>query len=253
MLEYPPILSGTAEQQIRALRDYLVRQARGTQSGEPAAWGVSGVKAVSAGRGAGAAGEGAMAQSDYDKLRALIVKTADTVEEHVEELSAELHADYLALSDFGAYQENASLEMTATARQVAESYNFVTRLTLAAELDGIVGELQQIRGEIRRGYIDLPNGGGRVFGIAIAEHLSHGTTTVTRDGLEYVELDTGQSMGFYTATGWQFWLNGTKVGWFDSADGMLHVGNMMAENSLRIGQDWLITGTGGFGLRYVGV
>ena len=56
----------------------------------------------------------------------------------------------------------------------------------------------------------------------------------------------------YTATGWQFWINGSKKGWFDSADGMLHAGNLQVEQLLQLGADWVLSTAGGFGLRYLG-
>ena len=65
-------------------------------------------------------------------------------------------------------------------------------------------------------------------------------------------LAPGQTLGLYTATGWQFWINGSKRGWFDSEDGMLHVANIVVEDKLQIGDGWLMTTTGGFGLRYTG-
>ena len=88
--------------------------------------------------------------------------------------------------------------------------------------------------------------------ITAAETLRFTGNETTQAGLTYYELAPGQTLGLYTSTGWQFWLNGSKRGWFDSRDGMLHVANLAVENSLRLGGDWLITTSGGFGLRYVG-
>ena len=52
-------------------------------------------------------------------------------------------------------------------------------------------------------------------------------------------------------TGWQFWVNGRKVGWFDSSDGMLHTVSQMVEEEIRMG-DWRMSARGGFGLKYMG-
>lgn len=251
MCEYPPILTGSPERQIAQLRDYLVRRARQERGGESLS--VSLPAASSASAASSSASASASSQEQYDRLRALIVKTADLVEEHVDRVDRELHADYLAVSDFGRYREDAALRMEATARGVVESFGLEERLeTMSQDLGRATQALRSLRGEIRRGYLDLPNGGGRIFGIAVAERLRVESATVTRDGMEYVQLDPGQAMGFYTATGWQFWINGAKAGWFDSADGMLHVANLAAENSLRLGADWLLTGAGGLGIRYLG-
>jgi hypothetical protein len=284
MTEYPPILSGTALQQIAALRDYLVRRARdsdasvgagaldGPKNSASVGEGLSalygrrdappavGQAAVSAG-GASPAPTAAHSESQIPNsalpaaaLRALIVKTADRVERQVELLSRSLHEDYLARSDFGDYQEQIDALIRATARQIVESYDFTARLSAAdARLGELAGALTRLRGELRRGLIRDPETGELCFGIAIAQELRFTGQTVTEDGLVYEELAPGQTLGLYTASGWQFWINGSKRGWFDASDGQLHIRSLTAEQELRLGGDWLCTPSGGFGIRYVGI
>ena len=275
MTEYPPILSGTALQQIAALRDYLVRRARDADAsvgagaldgpknsasvGEGLAPPAVGQAAVSQG-GASPAPTAAHSESQIPNsalpaaaLRALIVKTADRVERQVELLSRSLHEDYLARSDFGDYQEQIDTLIRATARQIVESYDFTSRLSAADErLGELSGALTRLRGEIRRGLIQDPETGELCFGIAIAQELRFTGQTVTENGLVYEELAPGQTLGLYTASGWQFWINGSKRGWFDASDGQLHIRSLTAEQELRLGGDWLCTSSGGFGIRYVG-
>ena len=90
------------------------------------------------------------------------------------------------------------------------------------------------------------------LGIAIAENLQFTGQTAERDGNTYYRLSSGQTLGLYTAAGWQFWINGQLCGYFSSADNMLHVANIVADRSMRFGADWEITASGGFGLRYTG-
>ena len=85
-----------------------------------------------------------------------------------------------------------------------------------------------------------------------ASNLSLTGQTVTENGLVYWELSPGQTLGIYTASGWQFWINGSKRGWFDSRDSQLHVSELSAESGIRLGADWLMSAAGGFGLRYIG-
>ena len=289
MTEYPPILSGTALQQIAALRDYLVRRARDSDAsvGAGALDGPKNSASVGAGvldgpKNSASAGEGlappavgqaavspggaspapTAAHSEFRipnselpsaALRALIVKTADRVERQVELLSRSLHEDYLARSDFGDYQEQIDTLIRATARQIVESYDFTARLSAAdARLGELAGALTRLRGEIRRGLIQDPETGELCFGIAIAQELRFTGQTVTENGLVYEELAPGQTLGLYTASGWQFWINGSKRGWFDASDGQLHIRSLTAEQELRLGGDWLCTSSGGFGIRYVG-
>ena len=141
-----------------------------------------------------------------------------------------------------------------TANGVIEEYHFTESIsTLNDQYQSVSTKVTAIDGEIKRGYITDPDTGETAIGIAIAENfVTTGATQIIDDDV-YEEFDGGQmrSLGIYTSTGWQFWLNGRKVGWFDSVDSMLHVTNEVAENSLEL-DSWKMTGAGGFGLRFIG-
>ena len=248
MYELPPILQGDEKQQLVALRDYLVRMAQSLDTDIVRTVERTVERTGSAGQ------EAIAAESDrIQKLRGLIVKTADTIQHNVDMITEELHEDYLALSDFGAYQEEINTRIVTTARNVVESYNYdAALLALDSRMETTESAITSVRGEIRRGLITDPETGETALGIAISEELSFTGTEHTEGGLVYYELSPGQTLGLYTATGWQFWINGSKRGWFDSRDGMLHVANLAVESSLQMGGDWLVTTVGGYGIRYVG-
>ena len=261
MFEYPPILQGDALSQIAALRDYLVRQTREQNPDTallPPGTAVVGalVPGVPGTAAAGARSSGT--EEGYDPaasaaLRALIRKTADTVEQHVDELRQSLRQDYLALSDFGEYRESIDTQIRQTARETVESYDYEERIAAAENgVEGLRETVTELDGQIRRGLITDPETQETALGIAISQNLRFTGATVTEGGLTYWELAPGQTLGLYTSTGWQFWINGSKRGWFDSRDGMLHVSQIRAESRLQHGDSWLVTTTGGYGIRYVG-
>ena len=232
MYEYPPILSGTEQQQLHALRDYLVRMARSLETAEQAA--AVSTQESETQRSLAAAQEKKEAEEKLSalrrnaaNLRALIVKTAGEAETLALELGAvrqDMESRYLARSDFGAYMEQVKTSFTATARGVVESYDFASLIEAVNDrADALDLFMTAIRGEIRRGLITDPGTGETVTGIAIAENLQFTGEVHEEDGLQYYELAPGQTLGLYTATGWQFWVNGSKRGWFDSRDGRLHV------------------------------
>ena len=250
MYEMPPILRGSEREQLAALRDYLVRLAR---SLERAAEAPLNAESASTSVSAAPASALAAARGESGELRSLVVKTAERVEHSVEQLRRTLHEDYLALSDFGSYRETLEGSFEATARGVVESYDYEAALAaLAGRLGSAESAVETLRGQIRRGLVTDPASGETVLGIAVAQELRLTGATHTENGLVYYELAPGQTLGLYTATGWQFWINGSKRGWFDSLDGMLHVARLAVEQSLRLGGDWLLTASGGFGIRYVG-
>ena len=250
MYEYPPILTGDALQQIAALRDYLVRRVRedNAEFASRDAEQTSAVRQPPLPKGGwpSEARSGGYDSAASTALRSLIVKTADLVEHHVEELRTELHEDYVAISDYGSYYETIESKVSQTARGTVESYQY------QEQLDALDQYTAQLSGQIRRGLITDPETQETVLGIAISQDLRFTGRTVTEDGLEYWELSPGQTLGLYTSTGWQFWINGSKRGWFDSTDGMLHVSQILVEDRLQHGADWLVTTAGGYGIRYIG-
>lgn len=253
MYELPPMLRGSEGEQIAALRDYLVRLARSLETPGETALTPAADRIAAGTETARLAAESEQVRQRAAELRALIVKTADVIEREVEVLNRTLREDYLARSDFGTYQESIRTVFESTAREVVESYDFAAALE-ALDRDGqaLLNALTAIRGEIRRGLITDPETGETGMGIAIAEELRFTGQERTENGLTYYELSPGQTLGLYTATGWQFWINGSKRGWFNSVDGMLHVTNLSVEQSLALGGGWEVTMANGLGVRYLG-
>ena len=106
----------------------------------------------------------------------------------------------------------------------------------------------ELSGQIRRGFLEDPETHQTVLGIAISQQLRFTGQELTDGGWTYFELSPGQTLGLYTSTGWQFWVNGRKVGWFDSSDGMLHTVSQAVEQEIRLGS-WSISADGGLGIR----
>ncbi len=135
-----------------------------------------------------------------------------------------------------------------------ESYGYSAQITaLNDSLDALSGYLDLLNGEIRRGIVRDPSTGQDVLGIAISQSLVFSSSETGPDGQTYYRIDSSlaQTFGLYTSTGWQFWINGSKRGWFDSTDGMLHVSQILVESRLQLGENWLVTTTGGFGIRKI--
>ena len=270
MRELPPVLSGDALQQIASLRDYLVRAARGSESEtlETVTAHASGIL-KQAGRAGGPAALPAGENQASDvlqreaRLRALIVKSAEESRERdsvllssIGDLGYEMRQQYLARSEFGEYQQEILLLIDATARQIVESYGLLEQIRAARAELGEMGEALaayelEISGQIRRGFLEDPDTHQTVLGIAISQQLQFTGQELTDGGWVYYELSPGQTLGLYTSTGWQFWVHGRKVGWFDSSDGMLHTVSQVVEQEIRMG-GWRMSAVGGFGLKYMG-
>lgn len=253
--ELPPTGVGTPEQQIAALRDYLVRLARELD-------GVSASETVireAAGRAADSAQKKTMEEvrSRAEYLKALIVKTADEVESYADSRIAEYASLYVAKSEYGSYYQQIERQVADTARGTVESYNYSDAIESAqTAADSALAAAEtyytELTGQIRRGVMEDPVTHELHLGIAIAENLEFTGVVEEHGGMSYYRLASGQTLGLYTSRGWQFWINGRLCGYFSSEDNMLHVANIIADEKINFATDWEITTDGGFGIRYIG-
>ena len=239
--ELPPQARGGAEEQLAALRDYLVRLAQELELAERGGTAAAG-KAAAAAR---EQNEQAL-REQAASLKALIVKNADEIAVRSDERFEELHSTYVAISDYGNYYDQIDTQVRRTARETVESYHYTEAV------ESLERYMTELGGQIRRGIIEDPVTHEMHLGIAISETLSFTGQTQSVGGVTYYELTPGQTLGLYTARGWQFWINGVRRGWFSSEDSMLHISNLVVEEKLQLGADWQIGTGGGFGIRYTG-
>ena len=270
MVELPPILSGSSEGQLAALRAYLVRMAQqlntaGTAEAAGTVIKTTGSLSVPTEQSEKSEKSIEEVRKNARDLRALIIKTANTLSgdiilsqdqqrRYVDDATEQLSSLLVAKSEFGSFTEKIETQISTTARGVVESYNYDELISSAEDnISLLQSYMTNINGEIRRGLVTDPDTDEVVTGIAISQNLQftgsiiHGT-----DGAEYYELSTGQTFGLYTSTGWQFWIDGHKRGWYDSVDGMLHIANTAIEDTLQIGGTWRILNDNGLGIKYTG-
>lgn len=188
------------------------------------------------------------ALAEYAQLQSMILDTADSLEAAMTQYVLELTSHLVADSEFGSFQQDVYTQILANASGITEAS---TRLETLENSQ--LEYLNLINGQIRRGFLEDPERPGQfIYGIAVSQNITF--TSEERafgDGHTYYGIATGQTFGLYTSTGWQFWINGTKIGWFDSSDGKLHVVQQEVERDIQMG-NWFITGNGGFGIKYTG-
>lgn len=271
MYELPPILKGSSSEQIAILRDYLVRMARQlNEAGEAPVQSVQTVRFTKDGRRvysdtADSAEESAAVRKNANELKALIVKTSRTLGQEIDEggEEARIYADgriesmstkFLSRSEFGSFTENVESQIASTAKGVVESYGYLSKIESNQKNIGLLQSyMSELDGQIRRGVVTDPATGEEVMGIAISQNLRFtGAVTRGEDGVDYYRLASGQTFGLYTSTGWQFWIDGCRKGWYDSVDGMLHIANVAVEDTLQLSGGWQLSSLGGLGLRYMG-
>lgn len=190
--------------------------------------------------------------ADDTELMAAIESGDNAVMQYADSKITEYNSLYVAKSEFGTFQESINTTIENTAKGVVESYDYGSAIeSVQANVDLMQAYYTSINGEIRRGIIEDPDNPGQyITGIAIAQALKFsgecGPSDQNNpgDGYTYYYMVKGQTFGLYTSTGWQFWIDGVKRGWFNSEDGMLHVANIYIENALQLGAHWKIDVSG---------
>nr|DAG36720.1 MAG TPA: hypothetical protein [Bacteriophage sp.] len=123
-LQYPPMTGGDAAQQLDGLRRYLVQL---TDELNGADWSAGAVltqlsQAIDA--NALSQEERLTELSGFAALKTLIIKTADFAAENSEAFKLKLSGNYVAVSDFGKYWQEASMTIDGNEFGIRQLYEF---------------------------------------------------------------------------------------------------------------------------------
>lgn len=219
----PPALAGPAEQQLRQLQMYLYtmseklnqaqQQLTATEKG-----GGSQAKIISTN-----GQEVTQNTEEREKLKALIIKTAEIVRKEMQEIRTQLESRYEAISSqFGTYERNLNSTITATAEGILQEYGF------EENIQGLQDETQafyrRINQYIFTGLVDEVNGR---YGIAIGE----GVTSYDANG--NAVLNNNAKTATFTMDRLSFWHGTTEIAYF--ADEVFHIAQGEVTDSMKMG------------------
>lgn len=183
----------------------------------------------------------------YNQAKALIIKTAHTVRSEMDRIVDELKSKYIAISEWGTYEENIRQEIEKTATGIVQEFDYDAKL----EAIGTDFESYKIesRGYIQSGIIGYDDQNLPIYGIAVGQDLS--SRTVTIDGVEHQEIDMTRNLATYTADRITFWQNGVEAAYI--ASNLMTINKVKAIEGLQFGDDWEISRTrGGFAIKWIG-
>ena len=199
-IEYPSTPSGTPEEQLVTMYNYLYRMAEALNAnlaeiGSPDL--TDGEREIM-NRLLPAdeqAKEGTPAFSGYEAetLKSLIIKTASFVQKKTDEYRMNLLGEYVASGKFGRYVRNTNLKLDITPEGIQQDYTF--EAAVQGERDFEINTRQFIRTGLLRTESSVPIYGVQV-GKDICEFKSDGTVEY-HDGNKVAEL-TADALTFYT-------------------------------------------------------
>lgn len=150
--------------------------------------------------------------SQYQRIRDLIIKTADVVVQTDEQMKQAFNGSYLAKSQFGEYLEKTKLTTTTGSKNIIEMFNYSTELTTGVSTD-LTNYKSDFENYIKRGLLDN-TGAEPVYGIEVGLLSSE----ITVDG---EKIPTGENFRTrMTPSEMSFWEGSTKVAHISS--GAIH-------------------------------
>ena len=246
--ETPPILRGSVTEQLTLLRSYLYRLSMALTESETQRAHEEEPKEMRLMKAAEDSGKTAAAQSSA-ALKTLILKTADTVERQIGEISATLGESYVAKSEFGTFSEEINTRYTPTAADMTALYDICS--TLQSGVSGIDGQLQayigRMQGFLRAGVVEY-DGVTPVLGIAIGQNItSSGTETVNGQEVEVIHT---ANLTTWTPERMTFYQNGTAVAYLSNEK--LYVTGAHIKGQLELGGKWDVGHRNGFVIKWMG-
>ena len=240
-LMMPPAPAGDLAEQVRGQYAYLFQLA---QQLNLALEGTE--QAAAAARKSERKETAAEMAEGYERLKSLIVKTADTVSARMDKLRTELSGEYMAISDFGTYVErlNAILEADPTA--LTQYYQYFSELR--SDVDAVSADFTAWRtateGTIRTGIVDYKDG-VPVYGLAVGQKLETSVDTATGDTV----IEKKNFRAIYAANRLSFWEDGVEVAYV--SNNQLYITNVVALATLTVGR-WSVSGTNGLAFQWIG-
>jgi len=183
-------------------------------------------------------------------LKQLIIQNAQIIEQEIETLDASLNERYVAISEFGEYQQTVEAQFQATPEYVKQEINFDATVSSINDALATLTQYQsEMSGYIKSGIVDW-DGVNPVIGIAIGQDLLFTETQVTVDGTVYTEIDKRQFSSVFTATQLAFYQGDQKVAYL--ANDRLYITDAIFTGTVHHGSNWEISHTNGYTIKWIG-
>ena len=243
IIETPPLLTGSTPDQLQSLYAYLFRLSQSLNIALEAA------PQPVTGRALPGSVPGTPGSGDYSGLHSLILTTAQTVRREMDRLETVLRGQTEAVSDqFGSFKETLTSTITATAREVVQSYGYDAAIqALDRENNRLDVQQRKTEGFIRSGFIDYAPDGTPLVGIAIGQNLS--SQTVETQGQTLEQFDPAQSCTFYTAEKVSFRMQGREIAYVSNRK--LYIGDVQITGSAQLGP-WRMGAEKGLTVQWIG-
>jgi hypothetical protein len=178
------------------------------------------------------------AETSFNELKALIIKSADIVDAYYEEINSRLSGKYVAESDFGAYIEETEQEITETSTGIERAFTNIQEII--TDIDKLTFNLAEVNAHIKAGLLYYDEHGLPVYGLEIGQQNHIAGVEVFN---KYARF-TSDRLSFYDQ-------NNQEVAYV--SDYKLYIRNVEITSSFKIGGFVdTVTADGGIVTKWVG-
>lgn len=169
------------------------------------------------------------AESTFNAIKHLIIKSADIVNAYYDEINARLEGVYVAESDFGSYAEYTTQDIIKTSSDV--EHLFTNIQTILSDIENIEHTLIETNAHIKSGILYYDEDEIPIYGLEIGQRNIVDGEEVFNKFARF----TADRLSFYDQ-------NDTEVAYV--SDYKLHITNAEIRNSLKIGGYKIATDNG---------
>ena len=105
--------------------------------------------------------------TNFNELKALIIKSADIVNAYYEKINAKLIGKYVAQSDYGTFVEKTEGSFEATSKDVKQLYTDLQQII--TDIDNVEHTLIEVNACIKSGLLYYDEDGVPVFGLEVGQ------------------------------------------------------------------------------------
>lgn len=170
-LRLPNITETTTEGKLKQMQSFLY------QTVEQLNWALNALETSCTGavvmqgksNAGGSSGSGDKKDSgvNFSELKALIIKSADIVEAYYEKISEKLSGKYVAVSDFGKYEQDTDFLLYRDSKNIEQLFSNVQ--TITTDIDGLNQKLIDVEAYIKSGELYTDNNGIPIYGLEIGQ------------------------------------------------------------------------------------
>lgn len=167
-LQLPNITGKTVPEQVEQMRKYLFQLVEYIQVNQTLSTAVNTEKGNSSvAAGASFAQQEQQAQSAFNSVKSLIIKSAEIVDAYYAQISKRLEGSYVAQSEFGTYKQDTSALISVNAEGIKVNYDNIQDLN--ANIEGIQSSLVDVAAHIKSGLLEYDDAGIPIYGVEVGQ------------------------------------------------------------------------------------